>query len=175
MITINDVMLDSLGNLCLLLFALLIFKQNRFAWLTMLVSVIIKVYLYGKYSLMFSLTYMSIELVTVTLACIIWVNGFYHRRLGLKRLVFALLTSAILIVIWVSLVYKFINPAILSWQFIFGFEYFCYILLIIGVVLLVYRLAFGLIFISGVFISYACYYVKAAILTQDAPQLLDDN
>lgn len=170
MVTLYDVIWDCISNFCLLLFALLLFKQNKGAWLLIIISVIIKLYIYGKYSLLVAFVYMSVQLITVLAAGIIWLLDTNFYKPSFKKIISALFVSISLIALWIILVYKFINPAILSWELLFGFNYFCYMLLVFGGILAFYRIIFGLIFIAIVFFSYAYYYAEAALVTQNAPQ-----
>ncbi|KEI34800.1 putative membrane protein [Francisella sp. W12-1067] len=169
MVTLNDIIYDSIGNFCFLIFALLLYRKNRFAWLAVVLALIIKLFLYGKYSMLLSFAYLSMQLCVTFLAAIVWILEPSYTKLQVNRLFLALLTSAIMIMIWVWLVYAFINPAILSYEFLFGFEYFCYMLFVLGGALLVYRISQGLIIVAAVFISYALYYANSALVASKAP------
>ncbi|AJC48704.1 hypothetical protein IB642_03350 [Allofrancisella guangzhouensis] len=174
MVTLNDVIYDSVGNFCFLMFAFLLYRKNRFAWLAIILTLVIKLFLYGKYSMFLSFTYLSMQLCVAVLAAIVWMLEPNYIKLQGNRLFSALLTSVIMIMIWIWLVYAFINPAILSYEFLFGFEYFCYMLFVLGGALLVYRIPQGLIIIAVVFISYALYYANSAIVAAKAPPQYKD-
>ncbi|QIV94048.1 hypothetical protein [Allofrancisella frigidaquae] len=169
MVTLNDIIYDSIGNFCFLIFALLLYRKNRFAWLAVVLALIIKLFLYGKYSMLLSFAYLSMQLCVTFLAAIVWILEPSYTKLQVNRIFLALLTSVIMIMIWVWLVYAFINPAILSYEFLFGFEYFCYMLFVLGGALLVYRISQGLIIVATVFISYALYYANSALVASKAP------
>ena len=77
----------------------------------------------------------------------------------------------IILAVWVGLMYK---SYILDYELLFGFDYLCYMLVVIGGVFLIFRLAIGLLFFSVVFISYAVNYANSAMVIQNVPQYYRD-
>ncbi|MDE5020760.1 hypothetical protein NAI54_09865, partial [Francisella tularensis subsp. holarctica] len=72
MITLVYVIYDCIANASILIFAFLLYKKNNYAWLFVLASLMIKVFIYGKYGISTSLIYLSAQLLTAILAAIIW-------------------------------------------------------------------------------------------------------
>ena len=70
--------------------------------------------------------------------------------------------------------YKYVNPYILDYELLFGFDYLCYMLVVIGAIFVAFRLAIGLLFFSVVFISYAVNYANSAMVISNAPQNIRD-
>ncbi|MDE4949184.1 hypothetical protein NAI31_11565, partial [Francisella tularensis subsp. holarctica] len=62
----------------------------------------------------------------------------------------------------------------LNYELMFGFDYLCYMLVLICGVFLIFRLAVGLLFFSVVYISYAFNYANSAMVIQNAPQYYID-
>ena len=174
MITLNYVIYDCIANICLLLFAALVFKKSRYAWLMVIFSLIIKIFLYSKYSMLTSFIYLSAQLFAVLLASIVWLKVPDYTKPTKQKRIFGLLFSVVVIIIWVGLMYKYINPAILDYDFLFGFEYLCYMLFTVGAIFVAFRLAIGLLVMAVVLISYAVNYANSAVMIDGAPQYIHD-
>jgi hypothetical protein len=102
-----------------------------------------------------------LNLIREYLVFVFFTNTKYSR-IKFKKTVIALSTALSLIVVWVMLMYKYINPAIINTDVLFGFGYLMYMLFAIGCVLLCYRIHYGLIFLATVFMTNALGYASAA-------------
>jgi len=72
MITINDVILDGVINFGFLLFAFLIFKNNKFAWVPACVAIALQIYLGSKYSTSLSFVYLWLHLCVVVVGATVF-------------------------------------------------------------------------------------------------------
>lgn len=174
MITLDYVIYDTIANGCLLAFAILIFRDIRFAWFLVLASLIIKIFIYGKYGMFSSFIYLSAQILTSIIAATVWLKEPRYTTSTKQKKLQAIISSLIVLVIWVGLMYKYVNPAIINYEMLFGFDYLCYMLVVIGAVFLCFRLAIGLLFISVEFISYAVNYANSAMVIESAPQYIKD-
>lgn len=162
MITIYDVILDCVINFGFLLFAFLIFKNNKFAWVPACIAIALQIYLGSKYSTLLSFVYLWLHLCVVLVGAIVFFKNTKYSRIKFKKVIIALSTALSLMVIWVLLMYKYINPAIINLDVLFGFGYLMYILFAIACVLLCYRIHYGLILLATVFMTNALEYASAA-------------
>lgn len=169
MVTLDYVVLETIANLFLLIFSILLMKEKRFSWLFLLMPTLMKIYIYGKYSILLSTVYLSAEILAVSLVTIMWFKNYYFIKLNKKLFIKASLISVLLLVLWVFAVYKLINPAILSFEMLFGFGYLCYMIFVIGCVFLAFRTIYSLIMIAVVFISYALSYGQVAMAAKNMP------
>lgn len=169
MITLNDVILECFSNSMLLIFAILLYKQNRFAWIFAIVNIVIITYLSAKYSLSSSLVYMSAQIISVIIASIFWFGKPKFKIPDKLSLFLALLISIIILIIWVVLMYLFVNPYILNFKMLFGFDYLVYMLFVLGTVFVAFRLSAGLIILATVFISKSFYYSQTVVNISNAP------
>ncbi|MED7788205.1 hypothetical protein [Francisella sp. 19X1-34] len=169
MITLDYVIYDCIANICLLIFAFLAFKNIRFAWILVLASLIIKVFIYGKYGLTSSFIFLSAQILMSIFASVIWLRDPRYVLATKQKKLVAVAISLIVLLIWVGVVYKYINPYILNYDVLFGFDYLCYMLFVIGAILIALRMSIGLLFIAVVFISYAVSYGNSAIIMKSAP------
>ncbi|AEE26881.1 hypothetical protein [Francisella hispaniensis] len=174
MITLDYVIYDCIANASILIFAFLLYKKNNYAWLFVLASLIIKVFVYGKYGISTSLIYLSAQILTSLLAAIIWLRNPAYVKVSKQKKLSVSGIALIILAIWIGLMYKYVNPYILDYKLLFGFDYLCYMLVVIGGVFLIFRLAIGLLFFSVVFISYAVNYANSAMIIQNAPQYYRD-
>ncbi|AIT09927.1 membrane protein [Candidatus Francisella endociliophora] len=174
MITLNYVIYDTIANGCLLAFAILIFKNIRFAWFLILASLAIKVFIYGKYGMFSSSIYLSAQILTSIIATVVWLKEPCYTAPTKQKKLQSIISSLVVLVIWVGLMYKYVNPAIIDYEVLFGFDYLCYMLVVVGAVFLCFRLAIGLLFISVEFISYAVNYANSAMVVENAPQYIKD-
>ncbi|ALK94469.1 hypothetical protein JPFTNV_19440 [Francisella tularensis subsp. holarctica] len=174
MITLGYVIYDCIANASILIFAFLLYKKNNYAWLFVLASLIIKVFIYGKYGISTSLIYLSAQLLTAILAAIIWLRNPTYVKVSKQKKLLVIVIALIILAIWIGLMYQYVNPYILNYELMFGFDYLCYMLVVIGGVFLIFRLAVGLLFFSVVYISYAVNYANSAMVIQNAPQYYRD-
>ncbi|AXH29327.1 hypothetical protein [Francisella opportunistica] len=174
MITLDYVIYDCIANACMLVFAFLVFKKNSYAWVFVLASLILKVFIYGKYGISTSLIYLSAQILTAILAAMVWLrNPTYIKATKQKKLLVSVV-ALIILAVWVGLMYKYVNPYIIDYTMLFGFEYLCYMLIVVGCVFLAFRLALGLLFLAIELISYAVNYANSAMVIQNAPQYFRD-
>ncbi|MBK2267650.1 hypothetical protein [Francisella philomiragia] len=174
MITLDYVIYDCIANACLLGFAVLLYKKNKYAWMFVLASLIIKVFIYGKYGITTSSVYLSAQIVTTVVAGYIWLKQSNYTKPTQKVRLLAIVASLIVLLLWVGVMYKYVNPYILDYELLFGFDYLCYMLVVIGAIFVAFRLAIGLLFFSVVFISYAVNYANSAMVISNAPQNIRD-
>lgn len=172
MVTLDYVIYDCIANVCLLGFAFLTFKNIRFAWVLVLASLAIKVFVYGKYGLSSSFIYLSAQIFMAVFAGVVWLREPAYIKPTKQKVLLGLSTSLLVLVIWVGLMYKYINPSILNYDMLFGFDYLCYMLFVIGSILVAFRMSVGLLFIAVVFISYAVSYGNSAIIIKSAPEYI---
>lgn len=170
MVTLDYVIYDCIANACLLGFAILVIMSNRFAWLLILCNLAIKVFIYGKYGMSTSSIYLSAQILTSLIATIAWLREPIYLKVTKQKIVLSVLTSIVILAIWVGLMYKYINPAIIDYTVLFGFEYLCYMLFVLGSVFVAFRLCIGLIPIAVGFISYAVNYANSAMIVENAPE-----
>ncbi|APC91005.1 hypothetical protein CGC44_01330 [Francisella opportunistica] len=174
MITLDYVIYDCIANACMLVFAFLVFKKNSYAWVFVLASLILKVFIYGKYGISTSLIYLSAQILAAILAAMVWLrNPTYIKATKQKKLLVSVV-ALIILAVWVGLMYKYVNPYIIDYTMLFGFEYLCYMLIVVGCVFLAFRLALGLLFLAIELISYAVNYANSAMVIQNAPQYFRD-
>ena len=174
MITINDVILDCVINFGFVLFAFLIFKNNKFAWIPACVAIALQIYLGSKYSTLSSFVYLWLHLCVVVVGAIVFFKNTKYSRIKFKKIIISLSTALSVIIVWVLLMYKYINPAIINTDVLFGFGYLIYMLFAIGCVLLCYRIHYGLIFLATVFMSKALEYASAANAAFKSPSYSHD-
>ncbi|ASG67475.1 hypothetical protein fh0823_00810 [Francisella halioticida] len=172
MITLNYVIYDCIANVCLLIFAFLVLKNIKFAWILVLASLVIKVFIYGKYGLSSSFIYLSAQILVTVLAGVVWLREPIYVQATKQKKLIAITTSLVVLIVWVGVMYKYINPAILNYDILFGFGYLCYMLFVIGSILIALRMSIGLLFIAVVFISYAVSYGNSAVIIKSAPEYI---
>ncbi|API87407.1 hypothetical protein [Francisella uliginis] len=169
MITLDYVLYDFISNILLFCFAFFAFKQIRFAWILVLCSLAIKVFIYGKYGLSSSLIYLSAQIIVSVLAGLVWFKNPEYEAASYNKQIVGLAISIVFVVAWVILMYTYINPAIINYEVLFSFDYLCYMLFVIGSVLIAFRMSGGLLFIAVEFISYAVSYANSAMAIKSAP------
>ncbi|QIW10757.1 hypothetical protein [Francisella sp. LA112445] len=169
MITLNYVIYDCIANICLLAFAFLALKSVRFAWILVFASLIIKVFIYGKYGLSSSFIFLSAQIFVAIFAGVIWLREPIYAPATKQKKLAAIAVSLVVLLIWVGIMYKYVNPFILNYDILFGFDYLCYMLFVIGSILIALRMSIGLLFIAVVFISYAVSYGNSAVIMKSAP------
>ncbi|MED7820081.1 MULTISPECIES: hypothetical protein [unclassified Francisella] len=172
MVTLDYVIYDCIANVCLLGFAFLAFRNIRFAWVLVLASLAIKVFVYGKYGLSSSFIYLSAQIFMAVFAGVVWLREPAYIKPTKQKVLLGLSTSLLVLVIWIGLMYKYINPSILNYDMLFGFDYLCYMLFVIGSILVAFRISVGLLFIAVVFISYAVSYGNSAVIIKSAPEYI---
>ncbi|WP_150468129.1 hypothetical protein [Francisella sp. SYW-9] len=169
MITLNYVIYDCIANICLLAFAFSALRSIRFAWILVFASLVIKVFIYGKYGLTSSFIYLSAQMFTAIFAGVIWLREPKYAPVTKQKKLVAVVVTLVVLLIWVGVMYKYVNPFILNYKTLFGFDYLCYMLFVVGAILLALRMSIGLLFTSVVFISYAVSYGNSAIIMKSAP------
>lgn len=172
MITLNYVIYDCIANICLLIFAFLVLKNIRFAWVLVLASLVIKIFIYGKYGLLSSFIYLSAQILVAVLAGVVWLREPKYTQATKQKKLIAIGTSLVVLIVWVRAMYRYINPAILNYDILFGFDYLCYMLFVIGSILIAFRISVGLLFIAVEFISYAVSYGNSAVIIKSAPEYI---
>ena len=165
---------DCISNFCILLFAILLFKNNRFAWIAIIISLMIKFYTYSQYSMLFSSVYLSVDIISAIVATIIWIKNPKYTKIKKTNLILALLTGFIAILVWLGLIYKFVNPEVIKLKTLFSFDYLCYILFTLGIVLLAYRIILGLVFLAVYCVSFALNYAYAGWVASKASQYVQN-
>ncbi|MFV9972790.1 MAG: hypothetical protein AB8V06_04440, partial [Francisella endosymbiont of Hyalomma asiaticum] len=73
-----------------------------------------------------------------------------------------------------GLMYKYVNPYILDYELLFGFDYLCYMLVVIGGIFLIFRLAIGIIIFLQYLLVMLFNYANSAMVIQNAPQYYRD-
>ena len=121
------------------------FLKNSYAWLFVLASLVINVFIYGKYGISTSLIYLSTQILTAILAAIVWLRNSTYIKASKQKKLLLVVIALIILAVWVGLMYKYINPYILDYELLFGFDYLCYMLVVIGGIFLIFRLAIGII------------------------------
>ncbi len=172
MITLNYVIYDCIANICLLVFAFLVLKNIRFAWILVLASLVIKVFIYGKYGLSSSFIYLSAQILMAVIAGVVWLREPVYAQVTNHKKLLAIATSLVVLIVWIGAMYRYINPAILNYDVLFGFGYLCYMLFVVGSILLAFRISAGLLFIAVVLISYAVSYGNSAVIMKSAPEYI---
>ncbi|MDE5022993.1 hypothetical protein NAI81_12015, partial [Francisella tularensis subsp. holarctica] len=64
-----------IANASILIIAFLNYKKNNYQWIFVLASLIIKVFIYGKYGISTYLIYLSAQLLSAILAAFIWLRN----------------------------------------------------------------------------------------------------
>lgn len=172
MLTLDYVIYDSIANACFLAFAFLIFKRIRFAWFLVLASLAIKVYVNAKYGMTVSFIYLSAHILSTLIAAVVWLRDPTYTKPTKQKRLLSIVVSLVGLIFWVVVMYKYVNPWIFDYQILFGFNYLCYMLFVIGIVFCIFRLAIGLLFLAVETISYAVNYANSAMVMANAPQYM---
>lgn len=170
MITLDYVIYDCIANACLLAFASLSFKRIRFSWVLVLASLTIKIFIYGKYGIATSSIFLSAQILSAVLVTIVWLREPTYIKPTKKGWKFSIILSLLILGCWIGLMYTYVNPAIVNYHVLFGFEYLCYMLFVIGTIICMFRMVAGLLFIAVELISYAVNYANSAVVLQTAPE-----
>ena len=92
-------------NICFL-----IFLKNSYAWLFVLASLVIKVFIYGKYGISTLLIYLSAQILTAILAAIVWLRNSTYIKASKQKKLSVVVIVLIILTVWVGLMYKYVNP-----------------------------------------------------------------
>lgn len=163
MVTFDDVLLNCVSYFFVLIFSILIYKQQRYAYIAIIAYLIIQAMLLGKYSMVDSIMYLSAQMMAfIVVGLVCFINPGY-TSFSYKKLFVALSIFVVGIGLWSLMIYYYLNPYIYVSGIFFGFVNICYMMLVLGAILLMFGQVLGLVLYAISFVSYSLYYATEAV------------